>query len=212
MKKSFIFIVLGVFSVSILFTPFENASASSLPSHEEIKEEVILSDSLIDKVDPYIKVENKEFKIINEEELRKVINEEEYNEIKKAIGKTNTQLLDFDKEDLIVKDKEIVSKFDLDMEANGDITYNAYKEGRDSFELHWWGYKIFLSKSTVHKVLNVGSSGGSAAIGAAIGNVPGAILGSVVGSILSEFVTPSAARAIWVRVVWPSLITGFGFQ
>lgn len=57
----------------------------------------------------------------------------------------------------------------------------------------------------------MGIAGGSAALGAAIGNVPGAVAGEVVGAVLSEFVTPSAARAVWLGYNWV-IISGFGFQ
>jgi hypothetical protein len=136
-----------------------------------------------------------------------VVRTKQFQIVKSQVKIANKQLSDFHKNDLTVEGNVVSNKFSIDVKDN-TIFYRASAiEGKDDIKVYWWGCKIWLSKTTVRKILNVGSAGGSAALGAKIGAVPGA----VVGSVLSEFVTPSAARAIWIRHNWV-IISGFGFQ
>lgn len=179
---------------------------------EDSNEKNIFTDSFIETVDEFIEISDKEFKITNKLSLRKRLTNEEFIALNEQIELINSQIREFGKENLIVQDQGLVSHFDFEEVDGNIITTYSTKEGINNIEFKIWGYKIWLSKSTVKKILNVGTSGGGAALGAALGNVPGALIGTVVGSILSEFVNPSAARAIYMEVVYPVVVMKVKFQ
>lgn len=203
---------IGGFSTSV------SAAESGVSQEKNITEKVtvenssVLSDSLIESADKYIKVVDKEFKISDQKKLKSEVGNEQFQGIKTQVKKANEQLAELNKDTLSVDGKAISTNFNLDVKDDTIFYTAAAKEGKNDFKAYWWGCKIWLNKTTVKKVMNVGTSGGGAAIGAALGNVPGAVAGAIVGSVLSEFVNPSAARAVVIRVNWPTYVTGISFQ
>lgn len=202
--------------VSSITIPSANAQSNSAVSnitseaHASTSHAIngsIFSENFRKKVDAFIKIsDDKRFNITNEEALKETITIEEFIQLTQQIEKINSQLQELKQEDLIIGDGKIVYDFTLDQQnRNAPIVLAKTAEGINRIEFYYWGYKIWLSKTTVNKILNVGTAGGAAALGAVLGNVPGAIIGAVVGSILSEFVNPAAARAIYMEVLYPTI-------
>lgn len=193
--------------------PSSTNAQTTVNHSKDNNNQTIFTDSFIKTVESFIEISDKEFIITDPLALRKKITSEEFNALKEQIDLINSQIREFGKENLKVENQTLVSHFDFE-EINGDIvTTYAAKEGINKIEFKIWGYKVWLSKSTVEKVLSVGSTTGGSVIGAALGGgIPGALVGGLVGSILAEFVSPSAARAVYMEVVYPVVIMKFEFQ
>ncbi|SDB83777.1 hypothetical protein SAMN05421734_101348 [Pelagirhabdus alkalitolerans] len=172
----------------------------------------VLSEDLMKTADDYIEVKDKQFEITNPQKLKDDIGKEAFEQVKDHVKVSNEQLSNVDENNLTVKNDRILTNTNPDINTvHANTIHTSSIEGRDDFEIYWWGYQVWLSRSTVESILNVGSTAGGTALGGKLGSLPGAVVGAVVGSVLQEFVTPSAARPVWVKYNWVT-VTDFGFQ
>ncbi|WP_271399385.1 hypothetical protein [Salinicoccus roseus] len=163
-----------------------------------------MSKELIEKADSYVYVNNNNEFVFAEKLASEKLNGQEIEKVKQQVSMTN-DLLEGHRGEYSVQGNVLSNQESM---QEGMVTYST-SEGINKIETYWWGVKLWLSKSTVRSVLNVGSAGGGAYIGGAVGGVPGAVAGAAAGQILQEFITPAAARAIFVQYNYVTGITDF---
>lgn len=176
----------------------ENFNSSLNTTLEE--QFTVVSEELIEKANSYVYINEANEFVLDEKLASEKLNEQEIEKVRQQVSMTN-DLLEGHEEEYSAQGNVLTNQ-------EGMVTYST-SEGIDRIDFYWWGVKLWLSKSTVESVLNVGSAGGGAAIGGSLGGVPGAVAGAVAGQILQEFITPAAARAIFVQYNYVTGITDF---
>ncbi|MCY8008645.1 hypothetical protein [Bacillus haynesii] len=154
-----------------------------------------LSEELVNKANPHIKLVNSEYKIIKEEELQTKTTSAEFKQINEVLNKVNSHLKQLQAESKIHHKYSLHTRDNSVIVTLNDGVATLAKEGRRGVEVHWNHVKIYLTKTDVSAILKGGASGGTAALGAAIGalgGLPGAIggaaLGAAAGTIVNEYV------------------------
>ncbi|CAM2972828.1 hypothetical protein HAHI6034_11780 [Hathewaya histolytica] len=163
-----------------------------------------LTNQLVNKVDPFVKLNNDgEFYITNEDKLSKLITQEELEIVKNQIVQTNSGI----KESLKTSDtfhinQKIKSVTVSEFESNNNQTLYraASKEGVNKVEWVWFGVRIYLSKSAVNHILNAGVTAGATYIGIKFPGVGKAIATAVSSYLITEFGTGYVSRAIYIDV------------
>lgn len=218
---------------TIIGTPGGNGSSTSIPTSTS-PSNLVLTDDLITKADPFIKIINGQFTITDEIGLLNAIGFSYMKIVKDQIAQSNTTVSQIDRSIFLVNGNTITTTASAQVtdssttpststgsnitnETNNSLLINSAttsstREGINAIKFYWWGYKVWLSRSTVNKILNVGVQGGAAALGAAIGGVGGAVAGAIVGAIFTEFVTGPISRPIWMSFWYPNMLRDFGFQ
>lgn len=210
-KKLTMPIIAGaIISSSILpFFGTEADAASNINTQSTLNEKVNaniysqnISADLISKADQFITISSDKSFVLNLEKAKSILSKEEIEIVQNRLSETN-QLSEENRSNLVVIGDHLATKVSkTDMQK-------ATSEGINKVEGYWWGLKIWLSKTTVRKIMNVGAQGGAAYVAALVGGyigskggahgaIVGAVAGAVAGAIVSEFITPTAARAVFM--------------
>lgn len=114
-----------------------------------------LSHTQIQEFDKYVTLnsETLEFVIIDGAELE--LNDKEYALLQERLYETNATLssinLGVNETAILTDETVVISQYTQPLE-DGYATYSRFKEGINRLEVHWWGYRIFLSKTTLHYI------------------------------------------------------------
>lgn len=184
-----------------------------------------ITEEIISKADPYIDLgQNGLFEISNYDDLSQVLTATEIELVEEQISNINIELRNSinasDTENVSIDESsKLVTIYAKDTE---DVLMAASgKEGVNKIEWHWFGIRIYLSKSVVNHILNAGVTAGATYIGIQFPGVGTAIALAISAYLITEFGTQHISRAIYVDVglKWPDLfnpgivgIRGFGFQ
>ncbi|MBO1004532.1 hypothetical protein [Pseudogracilibacillus auburnensis] len=222
LKKSFIMLIVMVILLG------SSVSFGSTSYASEAKN----TDTFIDIADDYVNLENNQYKIVNEDELKKKISKEELVEVKNLIKESNNVLAEMDKKnyDVIIEndeytfyftDKELESILEEENLLNSNennlneenineenISLLAKKEGVTKVKLHWWGVAIWLSKTFAKNTLTIGVptavTGLVGLISTATTSVAGPVIAAMAGTAVSAYVAQygSSAIAIYIEVTF----------
>ncbi|MEC1157994.1 hypothetical protein [Cytobacillus horneckiae] len=207
MKKSFLYLLL-VATLIIGFAISPGVAAASTENE--------FSDQLIEKVNPYIKINQNKFIIVNEEGLRSNISYSEYLQVKESLEEVNRMLKENPKLEQIDKFtfayeitdeeiKEIAAKEGIEFDPNGGEEYDddntILKQGVTKLGIKWWGYEVWLSKSVVQHMLGISISACGVFLGALLPGIGWAIAIAIATYVQAHF-TLKKAKAIVTGYNW----------
>lgn len=229
MKKYFLILLVGVMSFSII--PF-NVSANFENSNENMSFENELSETLIEKVDPHVKSNGYSYELFNLDKLERKISKSDLIKVEKKIVEINL-LLEKNNEiekvsnnifEVEMTDEELKRRsenlgydnFKLDESIDYSNDYQNYyakstKNGINKVKFYWWGYKLWLSKTSVGNILSGGVSAAALVLGILIPGVGIAIALAVNAYIWGIFANQKA-RAIYFKYNLLTGISDFKYQ
>ena len=160
-----------------------------------------ISQQLIDKADPYVKIQDGQFQYIENQVL--TANEEQ--EVLKNIEQANNHIREAKQ-----KDAEIVQKENSILLSSEDVLQRGY--GFNGVEWHWWGLYVYLNQDLARAACNFGVA---TAINKILSFIPylGYILARsiafYIGSVMCRYFINSG---VWVKINYPVIPTGWGCQ
>ena len=184
-----------------------------------------ITEEIISKADPYIDLgQNGLFEISNYDDLSQVLTVTEIELVEEQIRNINIELRNSiyasDTENVSVDESsKLVTTYAKDTEDVSMAT--SRKEGVNKIEWHWFGIRIYLSKSVVNHILNGGVAAGATYIGLQFPGVGTTIALAISGYLITEFGTQHISRAIYLDIglkkphlLYPGIvgIRGFGLQ
>ncbi|MFS8210793.1 hypothetical protein [Paenibacillus polymyxa] len=199
----------SAFMATIMLMLVITTSAALAAKSNEIQERSTgeLSQELIDKTNPYIKLQSQRFTL--SEEASKNLSEDELGLVNKALDSANDQAKNIP-DDVTVT---VTDKNSLKIAPSNFSTASINTSSYWDYELLWWGYRIFLSHQLTQdikeKSLYIGgigaiSSGSLNAILTSLG-LPGWIANIVVGVFIvkgATIVYADNGRGVYIDAFW----------
>lgn len=222
--KKFIVTFLTLILIFSMVAP--DISANSKSASESDNFQNGLSEELIEKVNPYIKVDGITYELSNVDILETKISKNELALVKVKIFEINSLL---EKNENLKKTSDNTFKVEMtDRELAMEIGLNksitktplvfdegiqtyATKNGVNKVEFHWWEFEIWLSKTSVTNILTSGIATTLLVLGLLIPGVGIAVALAINGYIWSIF-AGKKARAIYFKYSYVIGIYGFKYQ
>ncbi|MFK4475204.1 hypothetical protein ABH897_004991 [Paenibacillus sp. RC73] len=200
---------ISAFMASIMLMLVIGSSAALAAQPNEIQRESTseLSQELINKANPYIKLQSQKFTLI--EEASKNLTEDELGLVNKALDLANDQAKNIPDDVTVTTTDSNSLKVVPSNFSTASINTSAYWD----YELLWWGYRIFLSHQLTQdikaKSLYIGgigaiSSGSLNAILTSLG-LPGWIANIIVGVFIvkgATIVYADNGRGVYLDAFW----------
>ncbi|SDY72263.1 hypothetical protein [Thermoactinomyces sp. DSM 45892] len=172
------------------------ASADTPINQAQVNSVGQISEALKSKVEPYVKIENKQFKLVNEDKLKKKISSNELVAVKQSIQQANEA----------VKGNAVVrvngNSLIVTVAPSGMMT--LAKEGKNDVSVHWWGWELWVSQSLMQKLVTVGIGGVAGGWGWAVNALGKAVAVGVIADAIKEF-GKDYIPAIYAKGYWLSV-------
>lgn len=222
--KKFIVTFLTLILIFSMVAPGISANSKSASESDNFQNG--LSEELIEKVNPYIKVDGITYELSNVDILETKISKNELTLVKEKIFEINSLL---EKNENLKKTSDNTFKVEMtDRELAMEIGLNksitktplvfdegiqtyATKNGVNKVEFHWWGFEIWLSKTSVTHILTGGIATTVLVLGLLIPGVGIAVALAINGYIWSIF-AGQKAQAIYFKYSYVIGIYGFKYQ
>ncbi|EIM08337.1 hypothetical protein A1A1_01358 [Planococcus antarcticus DSM 14505] len=229
MKKFLYSLIVSAMLISLV-SPSVSAQSQVAPVQEY--EQVNFTEELIEKVNPYIITKGHTYELSNLDMLKEEISAEELAAVEEKIAEMNILLNQNDKIkeldnhvfEVIVTDDEIKEEFEANGNENHELSnsleyidkYPTYstlstKNGINKVKFHWWGYELWLSKTSVTNILSGGIAATSLVLGLLIPGV-GIAIALAVNSFVWSIFAGQKARASYFKYSLKSGIHGFKYQ
>lgn len=211
MKKSFVLASALVMTLSTI-TPTLAATKEVKSNSKEISQlnhqenQLNLSEFEIEKYGKYVELDNNNYFIINSEG-QKELSKEEYKKLMDVLSNTNANM------DYVIANSATEEALDIEIASPTDnqesiMLLASYKEGVSKVTFHWWGVKIYLSKTHANKALKAGITLGGIWIGSKVLSSVGVMLGLTNKGFFKG--------GIWIKQYWVAGVgpikTLFGFN
>lgn len=157
--------------------------------YQNINQEIGLTEEIIKKSEPYVRL-SKDKVYSLDEKASEVMTDEEIQIVKKRM-EIATEFNKNELQNLVVSGDKVVNK------QSKTTALRATSEGINKFESYYWGWKAWLSKTTVRKIMNIGGGAATTYIGSVLGGIGGVVAGVILGGVLAEFANPYLAQAIY---------------
>ncbi|MDQ0418451.1 hypothetical protein J2Z48_002643 [Croceifilum oryzae] len=192
MKK----IVSSLVAVSMLATAAIPvfASESTPVNQAQVNSMGQISEALKSKVEPYVKIENKQFKLVNEDKLRQKISSNDLATVKQSINLANEGIKTVPM--TRVEGNAIVA-------PRGGISVLSI-EGKTDYELHWWGWQVWLSQSVVRGIAELGWAGVGGTAGLIFKSIGAAFAAGLMAKAIEKFGVGNLP-ALYVEGTWLSI-------
>lgn len=184
MKK----IVCGILATTMVMGVGASLSSVSAAEHSAVEtsrsQQGIISQELIQTVDSYVKLSNNQFLLTDEESLKERLSESEFKQVQESITLANQEINKVKNDIKYVEGNTVVVE---GVQENAAFSLASSNEGINDLRFHWWGYEIFLSKSTMQKLVSVGIAAGGGYIGYLVKKIGEAVLAAVIAETIKEF-------------------------
>ena len=219
MKKILCTFLATIFLSFSFYSSVNAAEASAFSLNSTTTESITIDEDIIQKTDPFISLnDNGQFYITDLNEIKTVLSSDELSIVQNKISETNSALSEMN-----VSSSSLIISTDTNSISyiSSSLVSRSNKEGVNKIEWKWFGARIFLSKSTVTHLLNLGVAAGATYLTIQFPGVGIAVATAIIAFLTTEFATSKAARAIYIdlNLNIPNLInpgwveiTGFGLQ
>lgn len=130
----------------------ENISANEINSNQ-VQENID-----IEKLDTYVSLDEDSLEYQIDSEAQNKLSEDEYLFLTERVKETNSQLNDIvlaDNESMQVEGKKVTitqTVSSKDTNSSNVSLRSAFSEGVNKIEKYWWGYRVWLSKTTINNI------------------------------------------------------------
>ncbi|HLQ83109.1 MAG TPA: hypothetical protein VK121_04620 [Pseudogracilibacillus sp.] len=160
MKKVLFSFLSAVILLPSVFMPYDNFVNAEGENGEEsvTADSEVLDEELIKKLNDYVSLNGNLKYTVDKKEAKENLSEEEYDILIDTVDNTNKEIKEIDEseknvnnsDDITVEEIEYVDPKKEDFNSNKNRL--AYKEGVTKLETHWWGLRVYLSKTSVEMI------------------------------------------------------------
>ena len=188
-------------------------SAASVDNSAYAQPSNVLSQDVVNKIDPYVEVKNNKY-VLNDD-VKKVITYAEYVSAQEVIAHTN-QLINGSSFVINKSTKTATLEFEINNSGKSVRVLPSTEDskiqprakhhfGVNKVEFGWNYIRVFIDKRTAKAVASGGLTGLTAIITAAVGSDGGPIVAAI-GAFLSSTIGDNIKGGVWFDVNW--ILTG----
>lgn len=222
MKKVLVNLIMMAM-IFVMIAPGVSAQSNNVSKENSFKNG--LSEELIKEVDEYVKVVGNSYELTNPNELNAKISKSDLDKVKKQIAKTNELLKqngNFERTSnnnfkVEMTDKEITEKaaergYEFDDSGQKDGDNHLFNEGINKVNVHWWGFEVWLSKTSVSRIISGGLGAASTVLGILTGGVAIPVAAAINAFVWSIFADQRARAIYFTHNVITGGINNFEYQ